>query len=279
MKKNLARWLIAASVLLVMSASSAFAGPLKDRIKEGKPIRLGFYVAQPGSYLSDDGKPVGTNNVIALGILKKMGYTNIESETMDWGSLVPALQAGRVDIITAGMYVTSKRCETIGFSDPTTVIYNSVLVKKGNPKGLENYQDIAKKDAILAVISGYATIEQAKRAGIPEQRLMVFPGPTQAIAALKAGRVDAYVDAEDGVNQMAKESNGELEATNPASMPDRNYVAFGFRQNDEDFIAAFNRASADYIGTPEMLKDAKAYGYEDRMLPGKITSKEICKQS
>ncbi|MDW9714566.1 transporter substrate-binding domain-containing protein [Sinorhizobium meliloti] len=277
MKNNLIKWMMAAGVSLALSTSLAVAGPLMDRIKDGKPVRLGFYVSKPGSFLGDDGRPVGTNNVIALGILKKMGYINIQSETMDWGSLVPALQADRADIVTGGMYITSKRCETIAFSDPFAVIPNAVLVKKGNPKGLENYQDIANEDATLAVIAGYATIEQAKQAGIAENRMLVFPGPTQALAALRSGRADAFVDALDGIQEMANSSNGELEGTNPDHMPDKNYVAFAFRQNDEDFIKAFNAAMAEYMGTPEMLKEAGAYDYNEKMLPGKVTSKEVCK--
>jgi polar amino acid transport system substrate-binding protein len=39
----------------------------------------------------------------------------------EWGSLIPGLNAGRFDIITAGMYITPKRCKNVAFTDPMGV--------------------------------------------------------------------------------------------------------------------------------------------------------------
>lgn len=277
MKTRLFTLLAAAAISMGTSASATLAGPLAEHIKEGKPIRLGFFVSKPGSYLTDDGKPAGNMNTITLGVLEKMGFTKIEPNAMDWGGQIPALDADRIDIVTGGLYITKKRCESVAFSNPVIVVPNSLVVQKGNPKGLENYQDLLNKGAILAVVSGFATIEQAKHAGISEDHMMAFPGNTQALAAVKAGRADAFATSSTEAEDMAKSSNGELEATNPDKMPDKNYVAVGFRKSDADFVTKFNEAAASYVGSPEMMKATAADGYNSKMLPGDVKADEICK--
>ncbi len=53
----------------------------------------------------------------------------------EFGSLIPGLQAGRFDIIAAGMFVNPKRCEQVQFSEPTYGIGQAFLVAEGQPEG------------------------------------------------------------------------------------------------------------------------------------------------
>ena len=50
------------SAVLAVSASTALAGPLEDRIAAGEPIRLGFASAAPWAHPGDDGEPLGFVN-------------------------------------------------------------------------------------------------------------------------------------------------------------------------------------------------------------------------
>lgn len=279
MSTRILRLLSAAAVLLVGSASLTFAGPLLDRITEGNPIRLGYLVAQPTSFSSKDGGPDGMLNVFALNILEKMGYTNVEGVVMDWGALIPAMQADRIDMITAGMYVTKERCANVEFADPMLVLPDVLIVPKGNPKGLESYDDIAKKGAILAEVAGYASIETAKRSGVSADHIIILPGHTQILAALRSGRSDAFATAlieADGLLKSANETT--LEITDPSKMPgvNKNWVSLAFRRSDADFVDAFNDAQRSYMGSPEMMGTLAAYGYSEPMLPGTHTVTDLC---
>ncbi len=278
MKKSLMRTTIAAGIVLGASAVLANAGPLMDRIKAGETIRIGFANEVPFAYPGDDGSPMGFVNVEALGVLAKMGYTNIEPVQTEWGGLIPGLQAGRFDIITGGMNILSSRCENIAFSEPMAVIGDAFIVAAGNPKGIQTYEDIKTNDAVMVTGAGYSNIEAAKAAGVPEGNIMQVPGPTEILAAVKAGRADAGAGTYFTVKQLADNSGGAAEVTDPSALPAdaMNWAGIGFRKEDQDFVDAFNAVQETYLGSPEMLDAVKQYGYGEASLPGDKTTAWVC---
>jgi len=52
-------------------------------------------------------------------------------------------------MITGGMYILKSRCANIDFSDPIGVFGDAMLVPKGNPKNINNYQDVIDTGATL----------------------------------------------------------------------------------------------------------------------------------
>lgn len=278
MKRSYLTTTIMAGVALGLSAAVAVAGPLTDRINAGETIRIGFANEIPFAYPGPDGSPKGFVNAETLGVLKKMGYENIEAVQTDWGGLIPGLQAGRFDIITGGMNILASRCENIAFSEPMAKIGDAFIVAAGNPKGLNTYVDIKDRGAVMVTGSGYSNIEAAKAAGVEEANIMQVPGPTEILAAVKAGRADAGAGTYFTVKQLADSTGGELEVTDPAALPEAsiNWAGIGFRKEDQDFLDAFNAAQKEYLGTPEMMEAVKEYGYGEPTLPGDVTTEWVC---
>lgn len=277
MRRAFLKGLVAAGAAVVTFAS-AHAGPLMDRINSGEPIRLGFANEVPWAYPSEDGKPVGFVNAYTLGVLKQMGYDDIEPVQTEWGGLIPGLKANRFDIITGGMYILKSRCENVDFSEPMGRFGDAFIVPKGNPKGIENYQDIKKENARFVTGAGYNTVEAAKKEGVPEDNIMTVPGPTEILAAVRSGRADAGGVTYFTALNLAKKSDGEVEVTDPSKMPDWtfNWVGIGFRPSDDDFLAKFNEAQKDYLGSKEMLEAVAPYGYTKAQLPGDVTTEWVC---
>lgn len=274
------RWTVLNAVLAAvsLSATAAFAGPLEDRIAAGESIRIGFANEIPFAYPGPDGSPKGFVNAEVLGVLAKMGYDNIEPVQTDWGGLIPGLQAGRFDIITGGMNILKSRCENIAFSEPMAKIGDAFIVAAGNPKGIETYADIKDKGAVMATGAGYSNIEAAKAAGVPEGNIMQVPGPTEILAAVKAGRADAGAGTYFTMKQLAESSGGAVAVTDPNALPEEtmNWAGIGFRKEDQDFLDKFNAAQKEYLGTPEMLAAVKEYGYDEATLPGDKTTEWVC---
>jgi len=277
MKKHLLTTLLA-GVALGATTVAAFAGPLMDRINAGETIRIGFANEIPFAYPGDDGSPKGFVNAEVLGVLAKMGYTNIEPVQTDWGGLIPGLQAGRFDIITGGMNILKSRCENIAFSDPMARIGDAFIVAAGNPKGIGNYTDIKDAGAVMVTGAGYSNIEAAKAAGVEEANIMQVPGPTEILAAVKAGRADAGAGTYFTMKQLAASSDGAVDVTDPGAMPEdtMNWAGVGFRKEDQDFLDSFNAVQKDYLGTDEMMAAVKDYGYDESTLPGDKTTDWVC---
>lgn len=165
--KNLTRpfWAAVMVLVLVGLVTAAHADSIMDRINSGKTIRLGFANEIPWAFPGDNQEPLGFVNAITLGILKTMGYTNIEPVVTDWGGLIPGLKANRFDLITGGMYILKSRCENVNFSEPIGLFGDSWLVPKGNPKNIGSYVDIAEKGLTMVTGVGYSSIEVAKKSG------------------------------------------------------------------------------------------------------------------
>jgi polar amino acid transport system substrate-binding protein len=258
--------------------TAAHADSILDRINSGKSIRLGFATEIPWAYPGENQQPLGFVNAITLGILKSMGHTEIEPVVTEWGGLIPGLKANRFDIITGGMYILKSRCENVNFSEPIGVFGECFIVPKGNPKGIQSYQDIKKMGATIVTGAGYSTIENAKKEGVPESNIMTVPGNTEILAAVKAGRADAGGVTYFSALHLSKESGGAVEPTDPTMNPKWtfNWVGIGFRKSDTEFMAAFNKALKNYMGSDAMMKDVAQYGYGKSQLPGDVTTSYVC---
>ncbi|PVH27308.1 transporter substrate-binding domain-containing protein [Pararhodobacter oceanensis] len=271
--------LISAGTVLAVSTVSALAGPLADRIEAGEPIRIGFSNIPVFGYPDENGEPKGFANEIALGILAEMGLTNVEGIVTDWGGLIPGLMANRYDIITGGQYILGARCENVSFSEPIAQTGDAFLVPAGNPQNLTNYQDILNNpETILAMYAGGNHVDAARREGLGDAQMMQLPGPSEALAALRAGRADAAALTSFEAFYMADRSDGLFVATDPAALPEwtLNWVGIGFRDADADFLAQFNAAHARYMGSDEMMAAMQQYGYVDANLPGDTTTEWAC---
>ncbi|WP_298855094.1 transporter substrate-binding domain-containing protein [uncultured Ruegeria sp.] len=269
--------LIGASIALVSTTVAAFAGPLQDRIDAGETIRIGFANIPLWGYPDEAGNADGFTNDIAIETLAKMGLTNVEPVVTDWGGLIPGLKAERFDLITGGMYILNSRCENVSFSEPVAKSGDGVLVAAGNPKNIHNYSDILDGGHIMVTGAGYNTVEAAKKVGIDDAHLMQVPGPTEMVAALKAGRADAAILTYFEASHLA-DDHEEIELGDASKMPDwsMNFAAIGFRHEDQDFLAKFNEALAGYIGTDEMMAKVADHEYTENHLPGDTTAEWTC---
>ena len=273
------RTTIIAATTIVGVATSALAGPLMDRIESGETIRIGFSNEVPWAYPGDNDAPLGFANVHTLGVLKAMGYDNIEPVVTDWGGLIPGLKANRFDIITGGMYILEARCESIDFSEPMGIFGDAFVVPAGNPKNITSYADIKDQGATMVTGAGYNTVEAAKREGVEAGQILEVPGPTEILAALRVGRADAGAVTFFTGKNLAAQSNGELEVTDPNALPEwtQNWVGIGFRPEDSDFLEAFNAAQAEYLGSEEMLAAVAPYEYTKLQVPDpSVTTEWIC---
>lgn len=261
-----------------LMAVSAGAQSLLEKADKGEPIRIGFANEIPFAYPGDDGSPKGFVNVFTIGVLKKMGYENIEPVQTEWGGLIPGLNADRFDIVTGGMNILASRCENIAFSEPMAKVGDGFIVAPGNPKGISDYASLKTNGAIMVTGAGYSNIEAAKAAGVDEANIMQGPGPTEILAAVKAGRADAGAGTYFTMKQLADSSGGAVEVTDPNAMPEDsfNWAGIGFRKADQDFLDKFNAAMKEYIGSEEMLAAVAEYGYSEASLPGDRTTEWVC---
>ena len=275
----MSRYIKSITVFLVIlfSISSVSAATLTQRLADGHKLRLGFGTAVPWAYAGDNGEALGFVNMIALTVLEEMGITEHETKVFEWSGLIPGINANRSDMVTGGMYILKSRCENMNFSDPIGVFGDAMLVPKGNPKGINNYQDVIDKKAKLVTGTGFNTVEAAKKYGVPDSQMLLVEGEVGILAAMKAGRADAAVQTFFGAKEHEAKTGGKFEVTDPKLMPKEtlNVVGIGFRKTDVKFRDEFNKALAKVMANPaKMLERAGKYGYDKAQLPPPSMSTE-----
>lgn len=274
--KTLKSAFLASAVVSIAAGLAVEAkADLMEKAKSGEEIRIGFANEVPWAYPGENNEPLGFINVIAIDVLKKMGITNIKPVVTEWGGLIPGLKANRSDIITGGMYINAKRCAQATFSDPVGQFGDAFIVKKGNPKGLNNYQDVKAKGAVFVTGQGYNQVDFSKKQGLDP---MVVPGPTEILAAVKAGRADAGGVTALTAAGLVKNNSDAIEMTDPAALPKEtlNWAGIVFRNEDAAFVEMFNKALKAYLGSDEHLAAVAKYDYTKEMLPGDATTAFAC---
>lgn len=269
---------------LLLGAASAQAQSTLERIKERGTVRIAFANEAPFGYRTMEGEVTGEAPEVAKEIFRRMGVPKVEAVLTEWGSLIPGLQAGRFDVIAAGMYVLPKRCRQIAFSEPTYCLGEGFVVARGNPRNLRSYADVREDDdAVLGVMAGAVEADIAKAVGIPQDRVRVYPDGPSAVSAVRAGRVDAYAGTALTVRDLAKKGGAAVEPARPFEQPTlhghpiQGCGAFGFRKADTALREAFNAQLEGFVGTGEHMELVEPFGFlESEMPPPDLTTEELC---
>lgn len=82
----------------------------------------------------------GYDVMMAKKIAEELGY-GLEIVKLDWDSLVPAVQSGKVDCVIAGQSVTAERMQSVDFTNPYYYATVVALVKAGGK--YENAKSVA----------------------------------------------------------------------------------------------------------------------------------------
>lgn len=263
----------------LVTPGAAWAQNTLEKAREQGFIRIGFANEAPFGYATTDGKLTGEAPEVAKAVLKRIGIPEVDGVLTEFGSLIPGLKAGRFDVIAAGMFINPKRCAEIQFSEPSYGIGQAMLVKAGNPKGVQDYSSfVDKNDLKLAVMAGAVEAGYAKEAGVPQDQLVILPDQTSLLAAVQSGRADAAALTALSIADMAKKGDG-VESTKPfgevAGKSVKGHGGFGFRKEDKELYEAFNEELKKFVGSEEHIKLVEAHGFGRDYLPNK-TMAELC---
>ncbi len=266
---------VIAGVLFGALGSAAWALTLDEARQNG--VRLGFPNEPPNTFVGEDGEVTGAYNELVKAVMAKIGVNKVEGVVMDFASLIPGLQANRLDVIPA-IYIRPARCEQVAFSDPVEKGGTAFLVASGNPMNIHSYDDVAKGDAVVGVMAGAVEHGYATMAGIPDDRIVPLQDQAALMEALKTGRVNVVILTPSSISLMAENSGGAAERAEPFSSPPfaAAYGGIAFRKDDTELLAAFNEALKGFIGTPEFMEVMSAVSYSEDMLPGAVTAAEAC---
>ena len=273
-----------AAALVAASCSSTDTGGGEgntlDRVTEDKIVNVGFANERPYAYTDGD-QLKGEAPAVHEYVFDQIGGIKLEPKLFEFGALIQALNADRVDVVTAGMFITPERCQEANFSNPEYVATTALLVKKGNPDGLSDYKSAADKKAKVAVMTGAVEVEQAKGAGVPEGQLQVVADQQSGLDAVKSGRADAFALTSISLRALAKEDTSVevAEAFIPV-VDGKEQIGAGaavFRKGDEELRDAFNAELKKLLESEKWLELVEPYGFTEAEKPDpSLTAEKLC---
>jgi polar amino acid transport system substrate-binding protein len=209
------------------TSSSSAAAPLADKlpadIKKSGVIKVGSDIAYPPVEYMEGGKAVGIDPDIADALGKQLGV-KFEFQNGKFDQLIVGLQGGRSNVIMSAMNDTKDRQNGID-SDTGKKVGNgvdfvdyftagtSILVQKGNPKGIKSLDDLCGKVVALqrgTTSEGIAKAQSKKCTtdGKKAITLQTFDTDPEALLRLKQGASVADLNDFPVAAYNAKTSGG-----------------------------------------------------------------------
>jgi polar amino acid transport system substrate-binding protein len=273
--------------VLSLLATGAQAETTLEKIRSTGAIRLGFTNEAPFAYATPNGELTGVVIEVLHEIFDRMGVKDFDGGLTSFGGLIPGLRAQRFDLVTSSIYIKPDRCKQVAFAEPLYVLGDGVAVKKGNPRGIHSYQDVAEDPTIKLAytVGGTGITDNAAAMGVRPDQLVPVPDDPSGYAAVRAGRVDGYANPASILQSEldALGSDAGLERASPFAQPvidgkpSFGFASFAVRIEDQDLLAEINKHLADLRATPEFAVIMAKYGFaKDDMVPPGITTAKIC---
>jgi len=196
--------ILAAFILIVAVVTVAFAGctgtPASSEemeeviIVEEKTVYIvgidGEY--PPYSFIDKDGNAQGFDVDSAKWIAENQGF-EVEFIPMAWDGIIPALLAGKIDMVYSGMTITPERLDKVNFSETYWVANQGVAVRNGSTVTMD---DLMAGKVVIGTQRGctaadWITENLIDKGLMPKDNLKLYENFPLAIADLENERVDA----------------------------------------------------------------------------------------
>jgi polar amino acid transport system substrate-binding protein len=235
------------AALTLLVAITAHAGTLEVAKRRGSLIVGVREEFPPLGYLDADGKNTGfevdLGRYLARQLLGDEGA--LQLLPVHAGNRLTALLSDSADLLIAAVMATEDRASVLAFSDPYFLSGTLLLVPRNSP--IQGLPDVTGRR--VAVLEG--SIQEGGIAPVyPEAIRVKFWRVSEAVAALQAGKVDAFAEDDVLVLALARQYP-DLAAVGKPFRP--HPLAIAMRKGDEELRSWVN----------EQLRKAKRDGTYD----------------
>jgi len=202
-------------------------------------LKVGVSADYPPMIYKQEGRIVGleADNAKAVGGILGQQLTLVD---MPFAKLIPALQAGEIDVIMSGMSVTPERSAQVIFTDPYMEMGQMAIILTENAAKFSQSWSIFRPGVRVGVEPGTTGAEFAARE-LKEAKVKFFNDSAAAFAALRNNEIDLYVHDAPTSWQLA--TTGENRDLLSLYAPLTNeQLAWAVRKDDQRLADALNDA-------------------------------------
>jgi polar amino acid transport system substrate-binding protein len=218
----------------------------------------------PFEMVNKDGKLIGFDIDMGNKIGEILGVTVEWKDMAEFSALIPALQAGQLDLVIAGMTIRAKRALSVDFTRPYFTTGQGVLINKQKMPNAKTIEDLDKAGVIIAVSQGTTGHNAADRV-FKKATVKPMDGSTTAGLEVLAGNAHAMVFDLDWItiyhyDNLAK-TNAILE---PITVE---YLGIAVRPGQPDLVYWLNTFLTEFVGNEEYQA---MYDYYFKDMPWKL---------
>lgn len=223
-------------LLLCLSVAAAEARSLQQ-VLNSATLRVGVALFAPWTARTPEGELAGFEIDVARQLAADMGV-KAEFLVYDFDRLIPALEAGEIDLIAAGLSITPERALHVNFSQPYAEGGISLATHLPSTHDIKRLEDLDDPRYTIAAIEGSVAVALAERL-VPRARVALFDSAEAAGAALVAGDVHGYLEEEPVPTYLALQHSGTIDV--PIARPLLvSRAGFAVNKGDPDFLAFLN---------------------------------------
>jgi polar amino acid transport system substrate-binding protein len=214
----------------------AQARPIEE-IKKSGQLRIGV---EPGfipfEMKLSNGEWIGFDVDMMEAFAKQIGV-KVSFVDTKWDGIIPALMAGKFDLIVSGMTITEERKKAVLFSDPYYDAGLLVMISAGAKDRFQKLSDLDKPNIKIAVKQGTTGDIFAKKT-IKSASILKLESEADAANSVLLGKVDAFIYDKPFLKLFAgmKDSKAAL----LEDLLSQEQFGAAARPQDKNLIASFN---------------------------------------
>ena len=162
----------------------------------GLPVyKVGIDVPYPPfSMMDEKGNPTGFDVESIRWIAKDQGFEP-DFQVVAWDGIIPALNAGKIDMVYSGMTITDERKEKVNFSKTYWTVNQMVVAKEGSSVTLEQVKSGKAKIGTQRGCTAAIWVEDnlINKTLMKEDDLKQYDNTPLAVEDLASGRIDAVM--------------------------------------------------------------------------------------
>ena len=186
------RWVAVFVLAVSFITACATPSPVIDRAKSRGTLVVGTAASMPPLNMkAKDGRIMGYDVDLARLIAKYMAV-DLKLEAMPFSELLPALEAGKVDMVISGMTMTPERNLRVAFVGPYMISGKSVLAKLTTLMKVDDVSKINLPTTKLAVLKG-STSEAFVQLVFPKATLVNITHYDEGVTLVMEDKVHAML--------------------------------------------------------------------------------------
>ncbi len=246
-------------LLAIVSSPLAYADAMDDILERGT-LRVGIAEFVPWAMPAKRGGHVGYDIDLGVKIAKDMGV-RAEFKVYEWKDIIPALEAGEVDMIANGIVVTPQRALRITFTQPVALSGAGMATNTKMTKDIENLEQLNDPDIVIATVTNTFS-EGVARSIFDKAEIHSHSKKDDAEKEILEGRAHAYISSLPAVQFLVASNSDTIDL--PLSDPLVGWAEALAIQKGEQQLLNFLNAWVTATKADRWLDATREYWFESR---------------